>query len=224
MKADAALAFFRTLLGIGEEPRGSNSNAITRWFGYSGAWCAMTISYVFAHFGALALIGGKDDYTVTMAQWFHNMKQWIEPGGAVAPGDIMFFHFGNPNYVDASGTHRWKGIHHVGMVEAVLADGRLVCLEGNHNDRVARVVRSRANVAGLGRPKYTAAAPAYSGRCLAVVAHVREEKLDAVKAALAGLAVDSRYSGGIGVISDPTVRGDRLLEAARVATDILSRK
>lgn len=50
---------------------------------------------------------------------------------------------------------RWKGIHHVGIVEWVSTKNRVRTIEGNtSNGAVARRRRHAADIAGHGYPKY----------------------------------------------------------------------
>jgi hypothetical protein len=144
-------------LGVTERPANTNRQKYGAHFGQNGvAWCAWFVSWVFDSANAISLIFGADGYTVNMAKHFYNAKQWYSSPKA---GDIVFFHFGNPTYGG-----RWKGIHHVGVVEGVLADGRITTIEGNTSPSttgsqynggcVARRVRSQKYVAGYGRPKY----------------------------------------------------------------------
>lgn len=182
-------------IGVTESPAGSNEQKYGAEFHDNGvAWCAIFTSWCFKHAGDINLIGGFDDYTVSMAQWFYNHQQWIEPYGKVQPGDVVFFHFGSTN------TGRWKNIHHVGIVEGIAADGRIITIEGNtsvssddNGGAVMRRVRSRSGIAGFGRPKYAvAAAPVVPEKFYWVFAQVGDEK----RAAAAHAAAD-----GLGLTS-----------------------
>lgn len=141
--ARQALAYFATLLGTGETPPGSNTNFITRWFGYSGAWCAMTISYVLNKFSCLWMIHGKQDYTVTLYQNAVKDHTWRSSEAKPKPGWLVLFNFGDWNWGG-----RPLGIHHVGMVKQHLSDGRIATYEGNTADAVRLRFRSRDNIAG----------------------------------------------------------------------------
>lgn len=62
----------------------------------------------------------------------------------------------------------------------------------------------------------------YSGRTLAAVADVREERLQEYRDAMTRLGFDHRWSGGSTVIADAEERGRRLQAGARVAANILA--
>jgi len=148
-------------IGVHESPAGSNivkyNKLQSGWQGV--AWCAAYVSWCFAQYKVLPIIGGADNYTVTMGQWFYNHNQW---GMVPKIGAIVFFNFGNPYYGD-----RWKGIHHVGIVIGRTSDGRLITIEGNtsltsnaNGGEVQIRYRAMSSVAGFGYPKYAAAIPA----------------------------------------------------------------
>jgi peptidoglycan hydrolase-like protein with peptidoglycan-binding domain len=145
------LAQARALLGVDETPPGSNHNQITAWYGFDGAWCDMYISYVAAHSDNLAAVYGKFAYTVAHAQAFQRHGRWHYGLGGARPGDVVFF--------DWSGTRRLSQIDHVGVIEAVHANGTITTLEGNTSNAVRRRVRNAACVVGYGRPAYGNAAP-----------------------------------------------------------------
>lgn len=157
--ANQVIARAKKEVGNHESPPGSNRQKYGAHFKDNGvAWCAIFVSWVFDMLKSLPLIGGFDDYTVSMAKWFYNRKQW---GTVPRKGAIVFFHFGNPNYGG-----RWKGIHHTGIVIGRLADGRVVTIEGNtsagsnaNGGAVQVRYRHMSNIAGFGYPKYAASKP-----------------------------------------------------------------
>jgi len=133
-------------IGIAENPLGSNKTEFGVQCGMNGvAWCAIFQSCMALDLGAVtALMGAKRAYTPTMGKWFYDRGQWFETPRA---GDYVFFAWG-------TGTGRWKGIQHVGIVESVNADGTFYTIEGNVDSRVKRIKRSMTYVAGFGRPAY----------------------------------------------------------------------
>jgi peptidoglycan hydrolase-like protein with peptidoglycan-binding domain len=140
----------RKLLGTRESPPGSNHNFITSWYGFDGPWCEMTVSYCAAHSGNLSAVLGKYAWTVGRAQAFRNAGRWHYGLGGIRAGDIVYF--------DWSGGGSISGIDHVGLVEAVHANGTITTLEGNTSNMMLRRVR-RACIVGYGRPGYSGAAP-----------------------------------------------------------------
>lgn len=157
----AVLATVRSQLNYHETP--VNHTKFGVWYGMDHvAWCAIFQSWGEAQVGGLALIGGKQSYTPTFAEWFQRHGQW---GHTPKVGAYVFF--------------AWPGqeggrIAHVGIVEAVNSDGTFLTIEGNTTNStdpavqrngggVCRVRRSMSCVAGFGYPKYvkpSQAAPA----------------------------------------------------------------
>ncbi|MFC0598385.1 peptidoglycan-binding protein [Streptomyces palmae] len=148
---EGMLAQMRKLLGTGENPPGSNRNAITKWYGFSGPWCDMTVSYAAAHSDNLSAVCGKYAYTVAHAQAFRSKGRWHYGLGGVRPGDIVFF--------DWSGSRSIGAIDHVGVVEAVHSNGTITTIEGNTSNLCQRRRRNSSTVVGYGRPAYGDAKP-----------------------------------------------------------------
>lgn len=144
----AVLKLARAQIGKGESPHGSNKTEFGRWFGMNGvAWCAIFVSWVFGHIpDGLAAILGRGAYTPTAAKRFYDKGRWTNKPRS---GYVVYFAWHGPKY-----DGRWRGICHTGLVEAVLADGRIVTIEGNVGDHVQRLVRSTRYVAGYGIPDY----------------------------------------------------------------------
>lgn len=148
---EGMLAQMRKLIGTDENPPGSNHNHITKWYGFDGPWCDMTVSYAAAHSDNLSAVMGKFAYTVAHAQAFQKKGRWHYGLGGVRPGDIVFF--------DWSGTRRIGNIDHVGVVEAVHSNGTITTIEGNTSDRCKRLRRNSSTIVGYGRPAYGNAKP-----------------------------------------------------------------
>ncbi|MEV6036050.1 CHAP domain-containing protein [Nonomuraea sp. NPDC052116] len=111
-------------------------------------WCAMSLSYVAAGLD-LGKVVGEFAYTPSWADWFRDNGRWYQTPKA---GDLVFF--------DWQGTRNIPAIDHVGIVESVLKDGRVVTIEFNTADACMRRVRSRSTIAGFGRPAYPDVPPA----------------------------------------------------------------
>jgi peptidoglycan hydrolase-like protein with peptidoglycan-binding domain len=161
---DSMLIACRNLLGTGEDTPGSNRNFVTDWYGFDSPWCDMAVSYAAAQSGNAGAVG-HFAWTPSHAYWFRNAGRWHYGLGGARAGDVVFF--------DWSGSRSIDAIDHVGVVEAVRADGTIVTLEGNTRDPnrpdagdvYARRVRNAAAVVGYGRPAYddAAAMPATDG-------------------------------------------------------------
>lgn len=142
------LTLARSQLGTHEDPPSSNRVKYTDWFGMGPvAWCDIFVSWC-AFFSGNGAEVGRFAYTPSHEAWFRSKGQWFDQRQAQV-GDIVFF-----NFIGRTS--------HVGMVEAVRADG-LVTIEGNTNGGGSRdggsVMRHfRAwsrEIVGVGRPAYT---------------------------------------------------------------------
>lgn len=122
-----------------------------RWYGMDGVnWCDIFVSWVGVHAGARSIVG-RAAYTPAHADWFRHQGRW---GHTPKRGAIVFFDF-------PDSTHR---IQHIGIVERVRSDGRIVTIEGNTvsgsygsqyaGGGVYRRVRSQSLVVGYGYPAY----------------------------------------------------------------------
>lgn len=146
-------------LGTGEP------NAIQAWYrqrngsAYAGnfAWCDATVTmsaYTSDNYDAVCH-GTDYAYTVAHAARFNTAKQWTAMTNGILKsgikrGDIVFF--------DWDGSSEIGAIDHVGIVTSVSSDGQYVyTIEGNTANVCARRVRVVHDIAGYGRPKYTAA-------------------------------------------------------------------
>lgn len=134
---------------IGYREGANNDTKYGRWYGMNKTpWCAIFVSWVAYKAGATKIIP-RHAYTPAGAQWFKDRGQWHSRPRV---GDIVYFDFPN------DGVNR---ISHVGIVEAVLADGSIMTIEGNTNsvgsregNGVWRKIR-KVGIKGYGRPKYT---------------------------------------------------------------------
>lgn len=150
--ASEILSIARAELGTKESPAGTNRQKYGEWYNMNGvAWCAIFISWIFRN--NLKLIGGKNHYTPTFGKIFFNSDRW---GNKPRIGAIGFFNFGNSKYGG-----RWKGIHHVGIVESIIDNEYVITIEGNTSNSsnanggmVMRRKRHISNFAGFGYPNY----------------------------------------------------------------------
>jgi surface antigen len=136
---------------IGYRAQSGNRNKFGRWYGMDGvSWCDEFISWCAVQAGARDIVG-KAAYTPAHADWFQKMGRW---GHTPRRGAIVFY-----NWPD-----RVFRIQHVGIVESVRSDGRIVTIEGNtssgfggsqsNGGGVFRRVRSTVCVVGYGYPQY----------------------------------------------------------------------
>jgi len=117
-------------------------------------WCDMTQAWIAAQSGLAATVG-QFAYCPWHAQWFYDHGRW---GHTPHPGDLVFYNW--------AGHLAIPNCEHVGIVEAVAANGYLTTIEGNTSTGgaltgVRRRVRNPAGVVvGYGTPAYTAPVPA----------------------------------------------------------------
>ncbi|MEU0493486.1 hypothetical protein ABZ249_30030 [Nocardiopsis sp. NPDC006139] len=71
-----------------EVPNGSNTNAITRWYGLNDQWCAMFISWLFAQAGASGSLGRARRTAWTGDYYTSGMPRVY---GARRPGDVLVY-------------------------------------------------------------------------------------------------------------------------------------
>lgn len=141
----------RSKLGVRENPPRSNQVEFNTWAGVvPGPWCAAFVSWALSAGGALDV--PKFVYCPYGVKYYKDAGRW---GSQPRVGAVVFF--------------QWPGIDrpcHVGLVEAIQADGSIVTVEGNTDvvgggsgGQVMRHVR-RAFIVGYGYPNYEALAPA----------------------------------------------------------------
>lgn len=148
-------------LGVGEAPPGSHHNEFTVWYGADGPWCAMFVSWSLAH-GGFSNDGGT---TLDVP----GVVQTTRHGWAYVPYMLNNFRdagraFQEPAVGDVV-AYDWDGdgvLDHTGLVETLLPDGTFFAIEGNHNQFVQRVHRSRSVVEAFCRPPYEGVAPVAS--------------------------------------------------------------
>lgn len=147
--ADDMLRVARSRLGNHERPDGWTRYGAAyqmrhKRAGFSTAeWCDMFLGWCAAQVSDHALkIVGDFALTTSHAAWFQDNGRW---GQRPRRGALVFFDWG--------GSHRISAIDHVGIVEAIRADGAIVTIEGNTAGAVRRRVR-RTGIAGYGYPRY----------------------------------------------------------------------
>lgn len=149
--------------GTGDRP-GTQVTKYGRWYsswshqsGYVDTyWCAMFCSWVFASAGFGIGEAGRFGNCNPWIRWWKSQKRWA--GSPVAGAQVFF---------------DWDGdgaAEHVGLVESLRPDGRIVTLEGNaspgggKHDGVYRMVRGRAYILGYGLPPYATTVSAPTAR------------------------------------------------------------
>jgi uncharacterized Zn-binding protein involved in type VI secretion len=154
--ADAVIALAMTQRGTTESPPGSNLVEYGAWYGDNGQpWCAMFVSWCFAHVGmpliryAYCPYGADDFQSGSFGTWHGGYQSHAEPG------DVVFYQFDGPGTT----------LDHTGIV--VHDDGAYITtVEGNttapggsgsQSNGGGVFLKSRQKndlIAGFGRPKY----------------------------------------------------------------------
>ena len=134
-------------LGVTEAPAGSNDGPRIAEYrtavpgGPVGRWCAYFVSWVARQAGTPLGPDGNGFAAVEGVRgWLRKQGRLDDGPNAVGrPGDLVFF--------DGNRDGTWD---HIGLVEAVLPDGRVQTIEGNSSDSVRRRVRDRSDIVAFG--------------------------------------------------------------------------
>jgi hypothetical protein len=126
------VALAQAELGVTEQPPGSNNSpriaeyrTATAGSGV-GPWCNYFVSWIAKQAGAPLGEQGQGFGAVAATwDWAQRTGRAVPAGSTPQPGDLIV----------------WDG-RHIGMVEAVLPDGRVQTIEGNSSNMVTRRVHS----------------------------------------------------------------------------------
>jgi cell wall-associated NlpC family hydrolase len=149
----SAIARARAQRGYREGPA-KDENKFGTWYGWNKVpWCAIFVSWVFYQDGVpLPASTPKGFASCSVGRdWFRKNRRLRPAGTRPKPGWIVFFDWnGGP------------GLDHVGIVIDVLADGRILTIEGNTSDPGSSSPNSvgvfekrrRAGIVGYGVPEF----------------------------------------------------------------------
>ncbi len=152
VSAQDVLNVIRPLVGLTENPPGSNRTLIGQWYGFDGVpWCAETVSYGLYNAG---FNDGAGHITL--------VEPTTDRGWAYVPFlEKAFRDAGkfdsNPRVGDAV-IFDWNGDglgDHTGLVESINDDGTLNTLEGNVDSQLKRERRGLRPVRGFCHPPYS---------------------------------------------------------------------
>ena len=122
---DAALAEAFKYVGVKEKPAGSNKVMFSEWYGMTGPWCAMFVTYCFIAAKSKSFIKGSRyaycPYVLTDAKASRNGLRVI-PKADVRSGDIVLFDWNKDGTAD-----------HIGIVDKPPASKKsaFTTVEGN---------------------------------------------------------------------------------------------
>lgn len=108
---------------------GNGGDTYWRWYGFSSrvSWCACFVSWCADQSGYLTSgVLPKFSLCSDGVKWFQDKGQFKDGSYVPAPGDIIFFDWGEDGTID-----------HVGIVESV-SKGNVNTIEGNSGDKVKR--------------------------------------------------------------------------------------
>jgi surface antigen len=151
---DAYLRLAAAQIGVEESPPESNRVKYSTWYGVAAPWCQMLQNWLHVSLGmeppgfVAGTVPKGSAYTPTCADWFRRKGRW-----STRPerGALVYYDF------PGDGVDR---ISHVGVVERINANGSIVAIEGNTDERggrtggkVMRKVRT-TGIVGYGMPLY----------------------------------------------------------------------
>lgn len=122
---------------------------------YTDAWCAAFVSAVAVKLGYTDIMPTECSCN-KMIELLKKIDSFVEDDSAVpAPGWLLFYDWDDSGKGDNTGRS-----DHVGIVEKVLADGKITIIEGNYKNAVTRrtISVNGKYIRGWGVPKYDAEA------------------------------------------------------------------
>lgn len=142
---DAALAEAYKYIGMSEDPAGSNKVMFSEWYGLTGPWCAMFVTYCFVQAKSKAFVKGSKyaycPYVLADAKASRNGLRVI-PKTDVRTGDIVLFDWNKDGTAD-----------HIGIVDTAPVKSSFTTVEGNTSGTnpsdggmVAKMKRSTSDV------------------------------------------------------------------------------
>lgn len=121
------------IAGTNDSRRIAQYREATEWAPV-GPWCAYFASWAASQAGApLGERGQGFARVADVWEWGQSSGRAMSPAARPNPGDLVIMD------------------HHMGIVEAVLPDGRVQTIEGNKDDKVTRTVRDRSELIGFVR-------------------------------------------------------------------------
>lgn len=122
---DTALDVASRYIGVSEEPAGSNKVMFSAWYGMTGPWCAMFVTYCFVQAKSKSFVKGSKyaycPYVLADAKAGRNGLR-VVPKSDVRSGDIVLFDWNKDGTAD-----------HIGIVDKppVKKNARFSTIEGN---------------------------------------------------------------------------------------------
>ena len=145
-KRKEALELARSQLGVKESPYGSNRCKYTTWYGITGPWCAMFLTWCFENGpvgGSPSFVrGSKYAYVPYVVHDARNRRNGLATTSSPIPGDLVCYDWGR------DGTYDHIGIFERGNASSWTAIEGNTSLGNNSNGgQVMRRYRSRGDAA-----------------------------------------------------------------------------
>jgi hypothetical protein len=149
-----ALEIAMQFIGVSEQPPKSNKVMFSNWYGITGPWCAMFVTYCFVSAKSKAFIKGERyaycPYILQDAKYNRNGLSLVSANQAKA-GDVVLFDWDNDGIAD-----------HVGIVNvSPMKATKFTTIEGNTSGTnpsdggmVAHMTRNVSDVIGFVRVNY----------------------------------------------------------------------
>jgi hypothetical protein len=133
-----ALVEMKKLIGIKEDPLGSNKTPVGAWYGVQDEWCAMAVTMAYVKAGSTGFARGSRwafvPFVVAAARaGQHGLTVTTDP----KPGDLVCYDLDGSNFAGSK--------NHIGMYEKRTGPNKFQTIEGNHNDRCERVQRTMSS-------------------------------------------------------------------------------
>lgn len=108
-------------IGTKEKPAGSNVVKYSTWYGLTGPWCAMFVTWLYVQAGSKSFArGSRWAYVPFLLSSAKSWKYKLQVTHNPLPGDVITFDWGGDGTPD-----------HVGIVRSPKGNGSYVTIEGN---------------------------------------------------------------------------------------------
>ena len=148
---EAAIMIAGQFIGVSEQPAGSNKVMFSNWYGITGPWCAMFVTYCMVQAKSKSFVKSQRyaycPYILEDAKYHRNGLRLVNAIDA-HPGDVVLFDWGKDGVAD-----------HVGIVTTAPGKAKtFTTIEGNTSGTnpsdggmVARMTRNVSDVIGFVR-------------------------------------------------------------------------
>lgn len=133
-----ALAEMKKLIGIKEDPLGSNKTPVGAFYGFQDEWCAMAVTMAYVKAGSTGFArGSRWAYVPFLVASARTAQHGLTVTANPQPGDLVCYDLDGSNFAGSK--------NHIGMYEKRTGPNKFQTIEGNHNDRCERVQRTMSS-------------------------------------------------------------------------------